>query len=229
MKLFGAKVVLQPVVPFSDQRHYFHMAARLAQETPGAVFTNQFENLANAISHYTTTGPEVWKQSNGQIDGLVLSCGTGGTMGGLSVFLKEQNPQIKVYLIDPPGSGLFSYFKHGKFETRGSSITEGIGIARLTANFAQSKIDGAFEGNDQEAVDMAYYLLKHEGLWIGPSAALNVVGAVKLARILGPGKVIVTILCDGGDRYRTTLFDCKFLATKNLSIRETDDSLSWIS
>ena len=215
---FGAEVIVCPIVPFSDPQHYYHRAKEIAESTPGAVWGNQFEGLSNMKAHYLTTGPEVWYQSNKQVDGLVLAAGTGGTIAGMSRYLKEKNPKLAVYVIDPPGSSLAHYVETGKMESQaGSTITEGIGIGRLTANFASSApIDGAFRGTDQEAVEMAYYLLRREGIFVGPSAALNVVGAVKLARKLGPGKTIVTVLCDNGDRYKSKMYQSTWLKEKGL-------------
>jgi cysteine synthase A len=212
---FGAEVVVCPVVPFSDPRHFYHTAKRLAEETPGAVWGNQFEGLANMRSHYLGTAPEIWRQSGGRVDGVVCAAGTGGTIAGLSTYLRERNPALRVYLIDPPGSSLAGYVETGRMEpVAGTTITEGIGVGRLTANFASARIDGAFRGTDQEAVEMAYYLLRREGVFVGPSAALNVVGAVKLARKLGPGHTVVTVLCDGGDRYRSKLYNPKWMEEK---------------
>ncbi|NJK34097.1 MAG: cysteine synthase A [Oscillatoriales cyanobacterium SM2_2_1] len=216
LRSLGAEVELVPAVPFSNPNHFYHTAKRRGEELPGAFWANQFENEANAESHYQTTGPEIWQQTGGELDGIVLSSGTGGTIGGVTAYLKEQNPQIHTYLIDPPGSGLYSYVTTGEFRAEGSSITEGIGINRMTANFRRARLDGAFQGTDLEAIEMAYYLLRRDGLFVGSSAALNVVGAVRLAQRLGPGHAIATILCDGGGRYQSRMFDAQWLASKNL-------------
>lgn len=217
LRTLGAEVELVPPVPFSNPGNFYHVARDRAQGLENAFWANQFENIANSESHYQTTGPEIWYQSGRELDGIVMSSGTGGTIGGVTAYLKEQNPQIASYLIDPTGSGLYSFVTSGEFKAEGNSITEGIGINRETANFRRAKLDGAFQGNDQEVIEMAYYLLKHDGLFVGSSAALNVVGAVRLARKLGQGKVIATILCDGGGRYQSRMFNPDWLAEKGLT------------
>lgn len=217
LRTLGAEVELVPPVPFANPQNYYHVARRRAEELGNAFWANQFENTANADAHYYTTGPELWQQTNGEIDGIIMSAGTGGTIGGVTQYLKEKNSRIVTYLIDPPGSGLYSFVTTGQFQAEGSSITEGIGINRETANFHRSQLDGALRGTDQEVVEMAHYLLKREGLFVGSSAALNVVGAVRLARMLGKNKTIVTILCDGGGRYQSRLFNREWLAAKGLT------------
>jgi cysteine synthase A len=217
-RAIGAEVIVCPMVPFSDARHYYHVAERLSRELPNAVWGNQFEGLDNSESHFRTTGPEIWRQAGKDVDGLVVAAGTGGTMGGLSRFLRSVNPRLAVWLIDPPGSSLAHYVETGEMApAAGSTVTEGIGIGRLTANFASSaKIDGAFRGSNEEATAMCYYLLRREGIFVGPSAALNVVGAVKLARKLGPGHTVVTVLCDGGSRYMNKMFSPEWLKEQGL-------------
>jgi cysteine synthase A len=217
-RAFGAEVIVCPMVPFSDARHYYHVAERLSRELPNAVWGNQFEGLDNSESHFRTTGPEIWRQAGKDVDGLVVAAGTGGTMGGLSRFLRSVNPRLAVWLIDPPGSSLAHYVETGEMApAAGSTVTEGIGIGRLTANFASSaKIDGAFRGSNEEATAMCYYLLRREGIFVGPSAALNVVGAVKLARKLGPGHTVVTVLCDGGSRYMDKMYSPEWLKAQGL-------------
>ena len=217
-RAFGAEVIVCPMVPFSDARHYYHVAERLSRELPNAVWGNQFEGLDNSESHFRTTGPEIWRQAGKDVDGLVVAAGTGGTMGGLSRFLRSVNPRLAVWLIDPPGSSLAHYVETGEMApAAGSTVTEGIGIGRLTANFASSaKIDGAFRGSNEEATAMCYYLLRREGIFVGPSAALNVVGAVKLARKLGPGHTVVTVLCDGGSRYMNKMYSPEWLKEQGL-------------
>eukprot|EP00930_Biecheleria_cincta_P057837 TRINITY_DN43708_c0_g1_i1.p1 TRINITY_DN43708_c0_g1~~TRINITY_DN43708_c0_g1_i1.p1 ORF type:complete len:376 (-),score=55.51 TRINITY_DN43708_c0_g1_i1:199-1326(-) len=247
MRQYGTEVILCPSVPFSDERHYFHVAARLGLRS-GHFFTNQFENLANSQAHYESTAPELWEDTAGQLDGFICSCGTGGTIGGVSARLKELKPAVQCWIIDPPSSGLLplwcngsSYIDQGespsKGQTRYSSddyvryvqrspgdgrAFEGIGIDRVTANFARAwdagLIDGALAGTNEEAVDMAYFLMRAEGLAVGPSAALNVVGATRLARILGPGSVVATVLCDGAERYASKLLNPVWLAANNLSV-----------
>jgi cysteine synthase A len=217
LRSLGASVDLVPAVPFSNPNHFYHTAQRRAAELPGAFWANQFENTANAESHYQTTGPELWQQAGGNLDGIVMASGTGGTIGGVTAYLKERHPAIQAYLVDPPGSGLYSYVTTGTFRAEGSSMTEGIGINRMTANFSRARLDGAFQEDDRTMVEMAHYLLKHDGLFVGSSAALNVVGAVRLAQKLGPGHAIATILCDGGGRYQSRLFNPEWLAEKNLT------------
>ena len=219
----GAEVHLQPLVPFSDPENYAKKAEIIGKERAdqGAFFTNQFENGANFNAHYNGTGPEIWVQTKGKIDGFVTSAGTGGTISGISACLKNLNPKIQTYLVDPRGSVLYSYVTTGKCEVGINSgnapVMEGIGIARITANMSKAKLNGAFTSGDQEAVDMAYHLLKQDGIYVGPSAALNVTGAVKLARKMGPGHTIVTILCDSGDRYVSKLYNDNWLAENNLT------------
>jgi cysteine synthase len=217
LRTLGAEVELVPPVPFSNPGNFYHVARDRAQGVENAFWANQFENIANSEAHYQTTGPEIWHQAGMELDGIVMSSGTGGTIGGVTAYLKEQNSQIASYLIDPTGSGLYSFVTSGEFKAEGTSITEGIGINRETANFRRAKLDGAFQGNDQEVIEMAYYLLKHDGLFVGSSAALNVVGAVRLARKLGHGKVIATILCDGGGRYQSRMFNPEWLVEKGLT------------
>lgn len=214
---FGATVNLCPVVPFSHRDHYVHAAERAVAETPGALYCDQFENLANFRAHYATTGPEIFKQTEGEVDAFVVSCGTGGTLAGVSSYLGVAKPACKCYVIDPSGSVLFEYVSSGVVAMTGASEIEGIGINRITDNFRHAKVEGALRGTDQEAVNMAYYVMEKEGLFIGPSAALNLVGAVKVARKLGPGHTVVTVLCDGGERYMSKLYNEEWLKVKNLT------------
>ncbi len=217
LKTFGADVELSPPVPFANPDNYYHVARRRAEESENTFWANQFENTANADAHYYTTAPEIWAQTGGELDGVILSSGTGGTIGGMTQYLKEQNAHLTTYLIDPTGSGLYSYITTGEFKAEGNSITEGIGINRATENFRRAKLDGAIQGSDREVIEMAYYLLRHDGLFIGSSAALNVVGAVRLARMLGKGHTIATILCDGGGRYQSRMYNPTWLAEKGLT------------
>ncbi|KAA0148283.1 hypothetical protein FNF27_04387 [Cafeteria roenbergensis] len=218
MEAMGARVVLRPAVPFDDPGHYVHTARRIAEATPGGFYGNQFESLENMNAHLFGTGPEIWEQAGGRVDGFVCAAGTGGTIAGVSHAIKERNPSARVYVIDPPGSSLASFVDDGvPAASPGTTVTEGIGIGRITANFAAARVDGAFRGSDEEAVAMMTYLLKHEGLLVGPSAALNLVGAVKLARVLGKGSTVATIICDGGERYRASVLKPGFLAKRGLA------------
>ena len=183
-----------------------------------AIWANQFENLANRQAHYETTAPEMWAQTDGKIDAWVASIGTGGTFAGVSLFFKEKNPQLKCVIADPMGSGLYSYVKTGKITLEGSSITEGIGNSRVTGNLEGAPIDDAIQIPDQECIEVVYQLLRQDGLFMGGSVGINVAAAVRLAKQMGPGNTIVTILCDGGARYQSRLFDRAWLATKGLII-----------
>ncbi|RHZ80695.1 hypothetical protein Glove_132g4 [Diversispora epigaea] len=220
LRMLGAKVYPVPAVPFEDPNNYNHQARRHAERIPNAVWTNQFDNVANRRAHYETTGPEIWEQTNGQIDGFTCSTGTGGTFAGVTRYLKEKNPNIKSFIADPPGSVLYSYFKSGGnlIERKGSSITEGIGQGRVTENLKEeiNSIDDALFISDEKSIEMLYRLLDEEGFYIGASSALNVVAAYEMAKILGPGKTIVTAICDGAYRYQTRLFSRKWLESKNL-------------
>ena len=224
---YGAKVLLQPLVPYAHPENYARKAEALGKTTPNAIHTNQFENLANFRAHYSGTGPEIWKQTNGQIDAFVAAAGTGGTLAGVSTFLKHASGErVKAFLIDPAGSALFNFVESGRLVAEGSSEIEGIGIGRITANFAKGEIDGALRGSDTEAVNMAYYLMRHEGLCLGPSAALNVVGAVKVARKLPKGSTVVTILCDSGERYVSKIYNEAWLEKHKLTPCDVSDRAS---
>lgn len=218
LRTLGAEVRTVPALPYKDPNNYVRLSGRLAAEIPNAIWANQFDNLANRQSHYETTGPEIWQQTNGKVDAWVAATGTGGTFAGVAMYLKEQNPQIKNVLADPMGSGLYSYVKTGEPKSEGSSITEGIGNSRVTANMENVPIDDALQVTDQEAVRVVYQLLRKDGLFMGGSVGINVGAAVALAKQLGAGHTIVTILCDGGARYQSRLFNPEWLATKGLSI-----------
>ena len=197
------------------------MAGRLAEElkstnNKGVVWANQFDNVANSKGHYETTGPEIWEQTDGKVDGFVCSSGTGGTIAGVSNALKEKNKDIKIYLSDPKGSALYNYIVNGELKSEGGSIAEGIGSSRITKNFATAKIDGAFSIDDKESLLIIFDLIQNEGLSLGTSCGINIAGAIKLGKELGPGKTIVTILCDKSDRYNSKLFNKKFLQEKGL-------------
>ncbi|MDQ2098343.1 MAG: cysteine synthase A [Tychonema bourrellyi B0820] len=217
LKTLGAEVRTVPAVPYKDPNNYVKLSGRLAAEMENAVWANQFDNLANRRSHYETTGPEIWEQTDGKVDAWVAATGTGGTFAGVAMFLKSKNPEIKTVLADPMGSGLYSYFKTGEIKTEGSSITEGIGTSRVTANMENAPVDDAIQIDDAEAVRVVYQLLRKEGLFMGGSVGINVGAAVALAKQMGAGHTIVTVLCDGGARYQSRLFDRQWLTSKGLS------------
>ena len=217
----GADLRLVPPKPYSDDGNYVKVASRLAEELKnsnnyGVVWANQFDNTANAKGHYETTGPEIWDQTEGKVDGFVCASGTGGTISGISCYLKEKNKNIKIYLSDPVGSALFNYIENGELKSEGGSITEGIGSSRVTANFAEANIDGAFSIDDHESLPLLYNLIKEEGLSLGTSCGVNIAGAIRLGKLIGPGKTIVTILCDKSDKYNSKMFNKKFLQERGL-------------
>jgi cysteine synthase A len=216
LRTLGAEVRTVPAVPYKDPNNYVKLSGRIAAEMENAIWANQFENLANRIAHYETTGPEIWAQTDSKVDVWVASTGTGGTYAGVSMFLKEKNPAIKCILADPMGSGLYSYVKTGEIHLEGSSITEGIGNSRVTGNMAGAPADDAIRVDDREAVRVVYQLLEKDGLFMGGSVGINVGAAIALAKQMGPGHTIVTILCDGGSRYQSKLFNRNWLAAKGL-------------
>jgi cysteine synthase len=204
-------------VPYSDPNHYQRAAKRIAEEEQNAIWANQFDNVLNRQAHVETTGPEIWRDTGGRLDAFVCATGTGGTFAGVSSYLKAQRKEIKTVVADPHGSAIHSWVKTGKLVMEGSSITEGIGIGRVTANLEGAPIDDALRIADQAAVAMVYRLLREEGLYVGGSSGINVAAAVELAKQLGPGHTIVTVLCDRGTLYQQRLFDAKWLASKNLT------------
>ena len=221
LRNIGADLKLVPPKPYKDENNFVKVAARMAEElkssnNQGVVWANQFDNTANSKGHYDTTGPEIWEQTEGKVDGFVCSSGTGGTIGGVSSFLKEKNKNIQIYLSDPKGSSLYNHIENGELKAEGGSITEGIGSSRVTANFAEAKIDGAFSIEDKESLPILYDLIKNEGLSLGTSCGVNIAGAIRLGKKLGPGKTIVTILCDKSDRYNSKMFNKSFLIEKGL-------------
>lgn len=216
LRTLGAEVRTVPAVPYKDPNNYVRLSGRIADELENAIWANQFDNLANRLAHYETTGPEIWAQTDGNVDAWVTATGTGGTYAGVSLFLKEKNPQIQCVLADPMGSGLYSYVKTGEPKSEGSSITEGIGNSRVTANMEGAPADDAIQVHDIEAVRVLYQLLEKDGLFMGGSVGINVAAAIALAKQMGPGHTIVTILCDGGSRYQSKLFNRDWLATKGL-------------
>ena len=221
LKTMGADVKLVPAKPYKDPGNYVKISARIASElsmktNEGVLWANQFDNTANYLGHYNTTGQEIWSQTNGNIDGFVCSSGTGGTIAGVGKALKEKNEKVQIVLSDPKGSALHNYIQSKELTSEGGSITEGIGSSRITANFAEAIVDNSYSVNDNEALNILYTLMEKEGLFLGTSSGINVAGAIKLAKDLGPGKTIVTILCDKSDRYHSKIFNKKFLLEKKL-------------
>ncbi|PZU50289.1 MAG: cysteine synthase A [Sphingomonas sp.] len=218
LRALGAELVLVPATSYANPGHYVHTSRRLAEETPGAVWANQFDNIANRLAHIKSTAPEIWEALEGRVDGFICAAGTGGTVAGVGLGLKEQNPDIVVGLADPDGASLYSWFTSGELKADGNSVAEGIGQSRITANLDGAPIDTAFRVSDQEAFPILYELMERDGLHLGLSSAINVAGAEKLARQLGPGKRIVTILCDNGSRYLSTIWNPDWLAAKGLPL-----------
>jgi len=223
LRAYGAEVRLVPAVPYKNPENYVHVSRRVAEalaakEPGGALWANQFDNTANYAFHLTTTGPEIWQQTNGRIDGFICAVGTGGTLAGVGRALKARDMRVQVGLADPCGSALYNHFTHGELKSEGNSITEGIGNGRVTRNLAEAVVDHAFQVPDTESIPLVFRLLQEEGLLLGGSSGVNVAGAIRLARQLGPGHTIVTILCDSGLRYRQRLFNPEFLASKGLPV-----------
>ena len=225
LRLCGAELVEVPAVPYSNPNNYVKLSGRLAEQLAktqenGAIWANQFDNVANRQGHIVTTGPEIFEQTDGRIDGFTCAVGTGGTLAGVGIALKERNPNVKIALADPLGAALYNFYTHGTLKAEGSSITEGIGQGRITKNLEGAPVDLAFQIPDTEAVPLIFDLLKHEGLCLGGSSAINVAGAIRLAKELGPGHTIVTILADYGTRYQSKLFNPEFLRSKGLPVPE---------
>jgi cysteine synthase A len=223
LRLCGADLRLVPAAPYSNPGNYVHVSERLAaelngQEPNGAVWANQFDNTANRLGHYRTTGPEIWAQTGGRIDAFTCAVGTGGTLAGVGMALKEKNPGIRIVLADPMGSALYNHYAHGELKSEGSSITEGIGQGRITRNLEGAPIDGQVRITDEEALPLLFRLLKEEGLCLGGSSGINVMAAIRVARELGPGHTVVTVLCDYGTRYHSKLFNPEFLRAKALPV-----------
>jgi cysteine synthase A len=221
LRLAGADLREVPAVPYKNPENYVHVSGRLAKEMAarepnGAIWANQFDNTANRMGHYRTTGPEIWRQTDGKLDGFICAVGTGGTLAGVAMALRERNPAVKIGLADPMGAALYHYYKHGELKSEGSSITEGIGQGRITENLKGIAIDAPYQIPDSEALPIIFSLLKEEGLCLGGSSGINVAGAIRLAKDLGPGHTIVTVLCDYGTRYLSKLFNPDFLRSKNL-------------
>ena len=223
LRLAGATLVEVPAAPYANPNNYVKVSGRLADELArtepnGAIWANQFDNTANRQGHFETTGPEIWEQTAGKVDGFICAVGSGGTLAGVGMALKARNPKVTIGLADPMGAALYSYYTTGVLKSEGSSITEGIGQGRITANLQDAPVDIAFQVPDAEAVQVVFELLEHEGLCLGGSSGINVAGAIRLARELGPGHTIVTVLCDYGTRYQSKLFNPDFLRAKNLPV-----------
>lgn len=216
LRTLGAEVQTVPAVPYRDPNNYIKVSGRIAQETENAIWANQFDNVANRRAHYETTGPEIWRQTDGQITAWVAATGTGGTYAGAAMFFKEVNPEIKCVVADPMGSGLYSYVKTGEIQTEGNSVTEGIGNSRITANMQGAPTDDAMQIDDPTCIQTIYELLHKEGLFMGGSVGINVAAAYRLAKEMGPGQTIVTVLCDSGTRYQSRLYNQQWLRQKNL-------------
>jgi cysteine synthase A len=234
LRLCGAELVEVPAVPYSNPNNYVKLSGRLAEqlaksEKNGAIWANQFDNVANRQGHIETTGSEIWEQTNGKVDGFICSVGTGGTLAGVAMALKARNPKIRIGLADPLGASLYSYYTAGELKAEGSSITEGIGQGRITKNLEDAPIDVAYQVPDAEAVSIIFDLLQHEGLCLGGSSGINVAGAIRLAKDLGPGHIIVTVLADYGTRYQSKLFNPDFLREKELPVPEWLEHKSRIS
>ncbi|MFL6740725.1 MAG: cysteine synthase A [Sphingomicrobium sp.] len=223
LRALGADLVEVPAVPYRNPNNYVKVSGRMAEELArtepaGAIWANQFDNVANRQAHVETTGPEIWGQTGGDVDGFICAVGTGGTLAGVAAALRARKPGIAIGLADPPGAALFNYYTVGELKAEGGSITEGIGQGRITANLEGLSVDHAFQIPDSESVPVCFDLLEHEGLCMGPSSGVNVAGAIRLARELGPGRTIVTILADYGTRYQSKLFNAEFLRSKGLPV-----------
>jgi cysteine synthase A len=223
LRQFGADLREVPAAPYANPNNFVKVSGRLAEaiakvEPAGAIWANQFDNVANRRAHYEMTGPEIWEQTAGKIDGFICAVGTGGTLAGTGAYLKERNPAITIGLADPMGAALYNWYAHGELKAEGSSITEGIGQSRITRNLEGAAVDIAFRIPDDEAIPLVFDLIEHEGLLLGTSTGINVAGAIRLARHMGPGHTIVTVLADGGARYASRLFNPEFLRSKNLPV-----------
>ena len=223
LRICGADLRLVPAVPYKDPNNYVRYSEKLAKDlakenTNGVIWANQFDNTANLEGHYNSTGPEIWQQTKGNIDGFICSVGSGGTIAGISKFLKEQKSDVTIGLSDPLGSALYNFYQNGKLKAEGNSISEGIGQGRITENLNCAKIDKAYQVSDEEALPLIFDLHSQEGLLLGGSSAINVAGAIRMAKDMGPGKTIVTILCDSGSRYFSKLWNTDFLKSKNLPL-----------
>ena len=218
LRALGAELVEVAPTAYSNPAHYVHTSRRIAEETPGALWSNQFDNIANRLAHIRTTAPEIWAQTEGRVDGFTCACGTGGTLAGVGLGLKERNPQVVIALTDPHGASLFSHYAHGELRSEGSSVAEGIGQSRITANLESAPVDTQFRVSDVDGLTQMFGLLREEGLCVGLSSGINVAGAIALGHAMGPGRTIVTVLCDSGMRYLSTVFNPGWLAEKQLPV-----------
>ena len=218
LRALGAELVLVPAAPYSSPCHFVHQSRRIAEETDNALWANQFDNIANRRAHIKTTAREIWEQTDGKVDGFSCAVGTGGTLAGVSLGLKEFSEDVQIALADPHGAALYEYYAHGELKSEGSSVAEGIGQGRITANLEGAAIDTQYRISDEEGLVWVHRLLSEEGLCLGLSSGINVAGAMALAKQLGPGKTIVTILCDSGLRYLSTLYNAEWLAEKGLTV-----------
>lgn len=225
LRLLGAELIEVPALPYRNPNNYVRLSGRLAEqlakENPnGAIWANQFDNTVNRQAHIETTAPEIWNDTDGKVDGFICACGSGGTLAGVAVGLRERNPGVKIGIADPQGAALYNYYKNGELKSEGGSITEGIGQGRITANLEGFTPDFAYQVSDAESFPYIYDLIEEEGMCLGGSSAINICGAVKMARDMGPGHTIVTILCDYGNRYQSKLFNPQFLRSKDLPVPE---------
>ena len=218
VKLLGAELVEVDAVPYANPNNYVHFSERLAKDTPNAIWANQFDNTANRDAHLQTTGPEIFEQTHGKVDGFICAVGSGGTLGGVSLALKARNPKIQIGVADPMGSKMYSYFANGTLEAEGGSITEGIGQGRITENLKDIIVDKAYQITDKEALEVIFELNQLEGICLGGSSGINISGAIQMAREMGPGHTIVTILCDYGQRYQSKVYNPEFLREKGLPV-----------
>lgn len=223
IRLAGAKLIEVDAVPYANPNHYARYSGTLAaelnaSEPNGAIWANQFDNVANRQAHFETTGPEIWEQTGGKVDGFICAVGSGGTLAGVGMYLKSRSDAVQIGLADPGGAALYGYYAHGELKAEGNSITEGIGQSRITANLEGAPVDHAFRVPDEEALSVLYDLIQHEGLCLGGSAGINIAGAIRLARKMGPGHTIVTVLCDHGARYQSKLYNPDFLREKGLPV-----------
>ena len=221
VRLHGARLIEVDPAPFASPNHFVHFSRRLAEElndseTNGAFYADQFDNLANRQAHYEATGPEIWKQTDGRVDGFICAVGSGGTLTGTTTYLREQNPALKIGLADVPGASLYSWFTEGALKGEGSSVAEGIGVNRITGNLNGLSVDHAYRIEDAEFLPILFDLVREEGLSLGPSSGVNIAGAIRMARDLGPGHTIVTVLCDAGQRYASKIYDQAFLNARGL-------------